>query len=173
MFTKFTDDGKATIRLKEPAHDLVIRSETIQLKSFLRALKLGLHQNDHSSFPVISNIKLKNNSLTRSNKLIIMKNSDYPTLKGFPKTIEELSIVGLRKKSFDRQILNLKLLRVLNLSDNEISYLPKEIGCLPHLQELFVAQNQLGKSQSNWKWITQPAIKKNLRLLDIRDNKVS
>lgn len=154
-------------------HDLVIQSKVIQLKSFLRVLKLGLSKNDQSSFPIITNLKLKDINSAQNTKLIIMKNSDYPTLKGFPKTVEELSILGLQKRSFDRQILSLKLLRVLNLTNNEISSLPKEIGCLPYLQELIVAQNHLGKSESNWRWINQAAIKKNLRLLDIRCNVVS
>lgn len=113
------------------------------------------------------------NNSCHNNKLVIKKDSEYPVLKGFPKTLEELSILGLNKKSFDRQILNLKFLKVLNLSNNQISSLPKEVGCLQHLQELILAHNFLGKSQSDWRWINQPEIKKNLRLLDIRSNIVS
>lgn len=159
--------------MKEPSHDLIIQSETIQLKSFLRVLKLGLlNQIDQSSFPMISNLNLKM-SPCHNNKLVIKKDSQYPVLTGFPKTLEELSILGLNRKSFDRQILNLKFLKVLNLSNNQISTLPKEIGHLLHLQELILSCNYLGRSQSDWRWINQAAIKKNLRLLNISNNIVS
>ncbi|EFN76366.1 leucine-rich repeat protein 1 isoform X1 [Harpegnathos saltator] len=173
VFTRFIDDGKATIRLKEPSHDLIIQSEAIQLKSFLRVLKLGLFKVDQSSFPIISNLSLKNMGGCQNNKLVIKKDSDYPVLKGFPKMLEELSVLGLKKKSFDRQILNLQFLRVLNLSNNQITSLPKEVGCMPHLRELLISQNHLGRSQSKWKWIDQAAIKKNLHLLDISSNVIS
>ncbi|XP_011151718.1 leucine-rich repeat protein 1 isoform X3 [Harpegnathos saltator] len=49
----------------------------------------------------------------------------------------------------------------------------KEVGCMPHLRELLISQNHLGRSQSKWKWIDQAAIKKNLHLLDISSNVIS
>ncbi|XP_014470470.1 PREDICTED: leucine-rich repeat protein 1 [Dinoponera quadriceps] len=177
IFTKFIDDGKATISLKEPRHDLIIETfsinEVIQLKSFLHILKLRLRKIGESSFPIISNLKLKNMDLSRANKLVIQKKSEYPLLRGFPKIIEELSILGLGRRSFDRQILNLKYLKILNLSSNQIQHLPKEVGCLPHLQELIIPHNKLGKSTFEWKWISQVEIRRNLRLLDIRNNEIS
>ncbi|XP_032679402.1 leucine-rich repeat protein soc-2 homolog isoform X2 [Odontomachus brunneus] len=48
-----------------------------------------------------------------------------------------------------------------------------EVGCLQHLQELILAHNFLGKTQLDWRWINQPEIKKNLRLLDITRNLIS
>lgn len=107
-------------------------------------------------------------------KVVVKNKSEYPTLHGFAKTTEQLILSGLNRKSFDRQILRLQSLRVLDLSDNKLSYLPKELGTLPHLQRLLLSQNNLGKStKSKWAWLEQTAIKHNLHLLDISSNSVS
>ena len=107
-------------------------------------------------------------------KVVVKKKSEYPTLQGFPRTTEQLILSGLSRKSFDRQILRLQSLRILDLSDNNISYLPKELGTLPHLQQLLLSQNNLGKSpKSKWTWLEQTAIKHNLHFLDISSNLVS
>lgn len=107
-------------------------------------------------------------------KVVVKKKSEYPTLQGFPRTTEHLILRGLDRKSFDRQILRLQSLRILDLSDNKISYLPKEVGTLPHLQQLLLSQNNLGKSPgSKWAWLEQTAIKQNLHFLDISSNSVS
>lgn len=45
VFTKFCNEGKATIRFKNPPNDLCIKSEESQLKSFLNVLKLALEGN--------------------------------------------------------------------------------------------------------------------------------
>ncbi|KAG7202197.1 hypothetical protein KM043_015874 [Ampulex compressa] len=171
VFTKFINDGKATIRMIEPPHDIIIQCDAIQLKSFIHILKLGISKKVDPAVLGISNLNSKNISSLAKTKIVIKKNSEYPILEGFPKTTEELSLTGLGRKSFDRQILRLQNLKVLNLSENQLSSLPKELGNLPHLQELVIAQNQLGKGTiSKWLWLDQVAIKSNLRLLDISDN---
>lgn len=104
-------------------------------------------------------------------KVVINKSSEYPTLEGFPRTTEELYLVGLNRKSFDRQILRLQSLRILNLSNNQISSLPNELGTLQHLQELILSQNRLDKA-FKWVWLNQVAIRSNLKLLDISNNLV-
>ncbi|XP_066602235.1 uncharacterized protein [Prorops nasuta] len=67
-------------------------------------------------------------------------------VEGFPKITKELHVMELNRKSFDRQILILQSLTILNLSDNLISSLLKELDNLPCLQELYLAHNQLGKT---------------------------
>lgn len=107
-------------------------------------------------------------------KVVVKKKSEYPTLQGFPRTTQELILSGLDRKSFDRQILRLQSLRILDLSGNNICYLPRELGTLPHLQQLLLSQNNLGKSpKSKWAWLEQAAIRHNLHFLDISDNSVS
>lgn len=104
-------------------------------------------------------------------KVVVNKSSEYPTLEGFPRTTEELYLVGLNRKSFDRQILRLQSLRILNLSNNQISSLPNELGTLQHLQQLILSQNRLDKSLK-WIWLDQVPIRSNLKLLDISNNSV-
>ncbi|KZC13767.1 PREDICTED: leucine-rich repeat protein 1 [Dufourea novaeangliae] len=169
IFTKFINEGKATIRLIEPPHDLIIQSDTIQLKSFIHTLKLGMSKQIDPSILAISNLNPKSMRSIPKIKVVVNKSSEYPTLEGFPRTTEELYLVGLTRKSFDRQILRLQSLRILNLSNNHISSVPKELGLLKHLQELNLSQNRLNKS-TKWMWLDQPGIKYNLKLLDISNN---
>ncbi|XP_076753627.1 leucine-rich repeat 47 [Xylocopa sonorina] len=169
IFVKFINEGKATIRVIEPPHDLIIQSDTIQLKSFIHILKLGITKKIDPSILAISNLNPKCMSSVLKVKVVINKPSEYPTLEGFPRTTEELHLVGLQRKSFDRQILKLQSLRILNLSNNQISSLPKELGTLHHLQELILSENRLHKTLK-WVWLDQAAIRSSLKLLDISNN---
>lgn len=169
VFTKFINEGKATIRIIEPPHDLIIQSDTIQLKSFIHVLKLVISKKADPSVLNISNLNPKNVNSIPKVKVVVNKASDYPTLEGFPRTTEELFLTGLNRKSFDRQILKLQSLRILDLSNNQISSIPAELGALEHLQEVILSQNRLDKAMK-WTWLDQTAIKSNLKLLDITDN---
>lgn len=174
IFTKFIDSGKATIRIINPPHDLIIQCDAIQLKSFIHVLKLGISKKiDPSILPVLI-LKNKDVLSMPKTRVVIKKNSDYPVLQGFPRTTEELQVSELERKSFDRQILKLQSLRVLNLSKNQISTLPKELGSLPNLRELILSQNALGKAcLSKWTWLDGESIERNLQLLDISSNSLN
>ncbi|XP_076243053.1 leucine-rich repeat 47 isoform X2 [Calliopsis andreniformis] len=172
IFTKFIDEGKATIRFIEPPYDLIIKADIIQLKSFMHILKLVISKKVDPSVLAISNLNSKSISSMSKIKITVNKPSEYPTLEGFPKMTEELYLSGLNRKSFDRQILKLQSLRILNLSDNQITSLPKELGLLQHLQELHLSQNRLDKA-IKWTWLDQIAIQSNLKLLDISNNLLS
>lgn len=178
VFTKFINNGKATISLIEPCHDLIIQSDAIQLKSFLNVLKHMYKKDTADGYCkdidkyISSNTTFNSNQFFSLSKVVVKKKSEYPILQGFPKTTEQLILSGLNRKSFDRQILTLQSLRLLDLSNNEISFLPKELGTLPHLQTLNLSHNKLGKKsvQSKWTWLQQIALKNNLYILDISDN---
>lgn len=174
MFHKYVNEGKATIQFKQPCHDLIIQSEaTIQLKSFLSIL-CRLKNNIKIAMKDIPIFNYNVKCLKPATKVVIKKISQYPVLKGFPKTTEELSIVGLKRRSFDRQILQLQSLSVLNLSDNSLTFLPKELGTLPNLQNLNLSNNYLGLAPvSKWEWLEQSSIKNKLSNLEINYNQVS
>lgn len=166
--------------MTRPSHDLIIQSDTIQLKSFLHILNhIRNAQSRHDilvkQYTLLPNVFFNSSEFSLGKvKVVIKKKSEYPTLQGFPKTTEHLILKGLDRRSFDRQILCLQSLRILDLSNNKLSYLPKEVGTLPHLQQLFLSQNNLGKSsRSKWAWLEQTAIKNNLHFLDISSNSVS
>lgn len=162
-----------TIRLKEPPHDILIKSDTIQLKSFAHVLKLGYTNKLEGSVLKLSDLKAKNLSDALKTKMVVKSAANYPILEGFPRKVMELHLAGLERKSFDRNILKLQHLRVLNLSDNQITSLPKDLGTLPNLQELNLAQNKLHKCpNTKWIWMEQVNVSKNLKLLDISSNGV-
>ncbi|KAF7394809.1 hypothetical protein HZH66_007983 [Vespula vulgaris] len=141
IFVKFIENGKATIRIKEPPHDLIIQSDAIPLKSFIHVLKLASSKKVHLSTLAISNLNGKKISNTQKTKITVKKNSEYPTLQ------------------------------VLDLSNNQITSLPKDLGSLPHLQQLILSQNQLGKAAiSKWIWLDQNNIRNTLCLLDLSCN---
>ena len=174
VYTNFIKDGKMTIRFKEPPHDLFVQCDAVQLKSFAHIMKLGFSNKLTAS--VLSLADLKPKALTNAfkTKIIIKDPEKYPILEGFPRTAIELNLMGLGRRSFDRNILKLQNLRILNLSNNQITSLPKDLGSLPNLQELNLAQNLIGKSpESKWVWMDGVHISKNLKLLDLSSNEVN
>lgn len=173
IFTRFVHEGKCTIRLNQPAHDLVIQADPLLLKSFLRVIKLGLFKTGSEPEPKVPVLSEKYFRPKVQTKCVVTSNADYPTLQGFARTTQQLYIVGLQRKSFDRQILRLDQLRVLDLSKNLLRSLPVEVGNLPHLAEVLLAENLLGKApQTAWNWLNGDAIKRKLALLDLGNNEV-
>ncbi|XP_012216848.1 leucine-rich repeat protein 1-like [Linepithema humile] len=181
MFHKYVNAGKATIQFKQPCHNLIIQSEDIlQLRMFLNIL----YQTRNEGKITIKNIPIFNPTVNvkslkqkfQATKVVIKKISEYPVLQGFPKTTQQLFITGLNRRSFDRQILQLQSLRVLDLSKNSLIFLPKELGTLPNLQNLNLSHNCLGLNQScpvsKWEWLEQSAIKSKLTNLEINHNQL-
>jgi LRR-repeat protein 1 len=122
----------------------------------------------------LTDINSKSIDILPKTKIIISKASDYPILKGFPRFTEQLFLSGLQRKSFDCQILKLRNLRVLNLSQNQLTNLPQELGMLPNLQELNLSDNQFGKSPlSKWSWMNGANIRRTLCSLNLSSNKVN
>ncbi|XP_012252556.2 leucine-rich repeat protein 1 isoform X2 [Athalia rosae] len=174
VFARFVQEGKCTIRLKQPAHDLIIQAEPLLLKSFLKVIKLGIAKGSTEPEAKIPILEEKYFRPKIQTKYIVATNTEYPTLQGFPRTVEELRIVDLQRKSFDRQILRLEKLRLLDLSKNCIRSLPAELGSLPNLKELYLGENHLGKSPSRaWAWLNGDSIKRNLVLLDLSRNEMT
>lgn len=160
-----------TIRFKEPPHDLFVQCDAIQLKSFAHIMKLGFTNKLTASVLSLADLKPKAIANALKTKVSIRNPEKYPILEGFPRTTVELFLTGLGRRSFDRNILKLQNLRILDLSDNQITSLPKDLGSLPNLQELNLAQNLIGKApQSKWAWMDGIHISKNLKLLDLSSN---
>ncbi|XP_030753411.1 leucine-rich repeat protein 1 [Sitophilus oryzae] len=173
VLTKFVNEGKCTIQLKKPEHDLCIQGEAIQLKGFLHLFKRVLQGQVSPKELTLSSmsvtpVKAKD---IAPKKLTITQRSNYPS-KGFPRTLEALYINDINYCRFDSGILHLNKLKVLNLSNNRIESLPEELGNLPSLKELDVSHNLLGKGTlKQWSWINGFLLK-NLVLLDLRSNEL-
>lgn len=93
VFMRFVNDGKVTISLKQPPHDLQIRCERIQLKAFLEALKAALEGKQDLKKYCLSTLAVVGVSKSAMPviKMEITKPSDYP-LKGLPKSLETLTV---------------------------------------------------------------------------------
>ncbi|XP_014227683.1 leucine-rich repeat protein 1 [Trichogramma pretiosum] len=174
VFVNFLKEGKATIRIVEPPLDINIKGDPLQVHLFMDVLKLYLTKKITSEkFTLIPSNK-KNLLVQTKTKITIKKSCEYPVLKGFPRTTEELNLIGLQRKSFDRQILKLQSLRILDLSENQLSSLPKELGDLPNLRELNLSKNQLGKFPiTKWSWLKGTKIMTNLCLLNLSGNQLT
>lgn len=186
VFTKFVAQGKATLSLRQPAHDVQIRCDAVQLRCFLSALKLGLagkHGADPAAAaaeqkgPAVRLASLATTAIPASaqpvTKLVVRSRGDYP-LRGLPKTLRVLQVNGIQRARFDSQICFLKHLHTLNLNDNAISELPRQLGQL-RLQVLDMGGNRLGegvaKSESQaWQWLDGEPLQETLQTLTLSKN---
>lgn len=93
VFTKFLSDGKTTISFKQPPHDLQIRCDAIQLKSFLQILKTAIEGKFDLKKTNISSLAVTPvpQSSIPVKKLSILTPADYP-LKGLPKSLRILNV---------------------------------------------------------------------------------
>ena len=90
---------------------------------------------------------------------------DYPTLKGFPSTLEKLTINSANIRTpVDRRVFALKNLHTLDLSNNNITELPANIQ-MNQLHTLIIRSNQL---KSLPKDLQCPALK----YLDLSENQL-
>lgn len=127
VFTRCINEGKSTISFEDPPHDLYLKCEAIQLKCFMRLLKNCLSGNANA----LQLASLSSLSVTAvenvPTKLSIQDRSQFPK-NGLPRTLKSLHINGIKMCNFRREILLLKHLTVLDLSNNEIEKLPAEFG---------------------------------------------
>lgn len=182
VFTKFVVQGKATLSLRQPAHDLQIRCDAVQLRCFLNALKLGLDGKRAAGDPQQSNVAMSTLATTAIpasahpvTKLMIKSRADYP-LRGLPKTLRVLHVNGIQRARFDSQILFLKHLHTLNLNDNAIAELPRQLGQL-RLQVLDLGANRLGEGAAKlgtqvWQWLEGRPLQETLQTLTLSKNKL-
>ncbi|XP_018578634.1 leucine-rich repeat protein 1-like [Anoplophora glabripennis] len=174
VLTKFAHEGKCTIQFNKPEHDLFIQSDVIQLKGFLHILKRALEnkisQNELTySSMAVTPVKQKDIAPT---KLVIAKRSDYP-IRGFPRTLEELHINDIQRCGIDRGIINLVNLRILDLSNNWIEFIPEDLSNLTNLKEFNISHNILARSTpKQWNWMGGN-LSKSLLLLDVSYNELT
>ncbi|OCT68334.1 leucine rich repeat protein 1 L homeolog isoform X1 [Xenopus laevis] len=171
LFTRFVGEGKATLRLKEPALDICLsKAEICGLRNFISTVGLANKGTDIGtvSLPRLTPAKTSEIEKPRS-KLFITTKKDYPITKSFPYSLEHLQVSYCKLARVDMRMLCLKKLQKLDLSNNHIKKLPKTIGDLVCLQELILNHNFL---ESFEVVLCSTTLRDTLKSLDLSANKL-
>jgi Leucine-rich repeat (LRR) protein len=113
------------------------------LKTLLSSIRLASTGNELPASIKSTSVNVVEKLQRPTLQLIITQAIDYPTLKGFPSTLEKLTINSSHLRTpVDRRIFTLKSLHTLDLSDNTITELPSKIQ-MNHLHTLIIRSNQL------------------------------
>jgi len=169
IFMKLVNEGKFTIRFKQPEHDLCVKGDVIEIKSFLSVLKKVYSGQDLHKITLSTLQPLSTNQLNGpKRKLSVSKRSEYP-MKGFPQTLTSLNINGIRLARVDKRILELVNLKELDMSDNEIESVPDSWNSLHSLAELSLANNSIATISRGF---STGLMAKNLSLLNLSGNKI-
>ncbi|XP_073494668.1 leucine-rich repeat protein 1 [Phyllobates terribilis] len=171
LFSKFVSEGKATIRLREPAVDICLsKADVCNLKNFLSAVSLA-HKGTDASPVLLSRLTpAKTSEIEKPRtRMIITCKKDYPLTKSFPYSLEHLQVSFCKLARLDMRMLCLKRLQKLDLSNNHIKKLPKTIGDLLCLQELSLHRNLLETFEVE---LCDSTWRKSLKSLDLSENKL-
>lgn len=170
ILTRFIHEGKCTIQFKQPEHDFYINADVIQLKGFLHLLKRLLANKLTEKEITLSSIAvtpIKTKDIAPV-KLTIIKRSEYPSR--FARTLEELHINDIQRCGVDKGIFNLVNLKILDLSNNCIEFIPDELNTLKNLRFVDFSHNNLGKSAClKWNWL-KGNMPRTLQSLDLSHN---
>ncbi|KAM9354416.1 leucine-rich repeat protein 1 [Pholidichthys leucotaenia] len=171
FFTWFVEEGKATVRLKEPAVDICLsKADAHSLKNFLSAARLADKGSDTSSLPLSTLTPVRARDVEQpKKKLTIVSKKDYPLTSNFPHSLEQLQVSYCRLSRVDMRMLSLKALCKLDLSNNHIKKLPATIGDLSCLSELILQNNHL---EAFSKELCLSTLQRTLQTLDISQNRL-
>ncbi|XP_075699401.1 leucine-rich repeat protein 1 [Rhinoderma darwinii] len=171
LFSKFVNEGKATIRLREPAMDICLsKADVGNLKNFISAVSLAHKGTDASPVPLSRLTPAKTSEIEKPRaKMIITCKKDYPLTKNFPYSLEHLQVSYCKLARVDMRMLCLKKLQKLDLSNNHIKKLPKTIGDLVCLQELTLHSNFLETFEVE---LCDSTLRNSLKSLDLSENKL-
>ncbi|KAG8190923.1 hypothetical protein JTE90_014403, partial [Oedothorax gibbosus] len=167
LFTKFINDGKATLRFKEPPHDLIIsKADPLQLKGFLHGVGLTIVGQGTGRIR-LSETPTKVDRPKQ--KLAIMQRSDLPGKKGFPESLTWLQIQSCKLKKIDLGVLKLVHLEVLDLAHNSLKELPLGLSQLK-LKELILHHNELTSFPPQ---LATGILGQNVQVLDLSFNNIA
>ncbi|XP_017098810.2 leucine-rich repeat protein 1 [Drosophila bipectinata] len=168
VHTKFVLDGKVTIGFKQPAENLLIKCDPIQLKGFLQTLKLGMEGKDAINLRLnIAGATAIPQKAQPQVRMMISKRSEYP-IKGFPRTLKSLTINNSQLVKLSFEICSLRNLVKLDVSGNKLTKIPPELGRLP-LESLNLGSNCLGEV-NDWCWMRGSKLSQSLCELDLSSN---
>lgn len=172
FFTCFMEEGKATVRLKEPAVDICLsKADANNLRNFLSAARLADRGSDTDSLALSTLTPVRARDVEKpKKKLSIVSRKDYPLTSSFPYSLEQLQVSYCRLSRIDMRMLSLKSLRRLDLSNNHIKKLPATIGDLGCLAELILHNNHL---ESFSEALCLSSLQRTLQHLDLSQNRLA
>ncbi|XP_053331576.1 leucine-rich repeat protein 1 [Spea bombifrons] len=171
LFTRFVQEGKATVRLKEPAVDICLsKADVCSLKNFISTVGLANKGKDPGSISLSRLTPVKTSEIEKPRaKMFITCKKDYPITKSFPYSLEHLQVSYCKLARVDMRMLCLKKLQKLDLSNNHIKKLPQTIGDLMCLQELTLHNNFLESFEVAF---CNSTLRNTLKSLDLSQNKL-
>ncbi|XP_076096997.1 leucine-rich repeat protein 1-like [Mytilus galloprovincialis] len=172
IFGKFLNEGKATIRFKEPEQDLCLsKADPLQLKNFLNLMKKAAQGQsiDHITLSVLAPASAKNVEKPKS-KMIVTSRKDYPLTTNFPSSLINLQVSSCKLKRIDSRIFDLKKLQVLNLSENCVEEISTDFGKFTTLGELYLNNNLI--TCINPRFCLQKNLILTLSILDLSYNQL-
>ncbi|XP_037527010.1 leucine-rich repeat protein 1-like isoform X1 [Rhipicephalus sanguineus] len=166
LFTKFITQGKATIQLREPKHNLIIsKADISELRRFLNLINLAHHGKDLDQ----SAFSGPPSKVTPTKETLVVRHrKDYPS-GGFPKTLKKLTIEGCHLTRLGHDMLALGNLCSLKLAGNSLKTLTPQLSSLP-LRELVVSQNNIERLPPE---LFEGQLLNSLQYLDISNNKLT
>lgn len=170
--SKFIEEGKCTLSMKDPPHDLIIsKANPSSLKKFLHVLKLAYKGEDTSSEDKLNTIVHPNSCDLEKPKtyMRILTKENYPIRKSFPPSLESLIVLHCSLRKFDRRILKLFNLKVLDLSYNNLTNLCPNMDSLIHLWSVKLSNNAFQTVPS---CLIGAEVSKRITLLDLSDNQI-
>ncbi|KAK3604597.1 hypothetical protein CHS0354_027451 [Potamilus streckersoni] len=172
IFAKYVNEGRATIRFREPDQDICIsKADSLQLKNFLSVLRLAMQGKtpENTTLSMLAPASAKNVERPKS-KLIILSRKEYPITTDFPSSLEYLQISQCKMKRIDSRIFKLHKLKIFDLSNNIIEDIPGDFGKLPELQELRMNINELKSIPGSF--FLKENLQNKLCLLDLSNNHI-
>nr|XP_018913356.1 PREDICTED: leucine-rich repeat protein 1-like [Bemisia tabaci] len=169
IFSRFLSEGKVTIRLKIPAHDIIISGDPVELKGFLKLLKSAL-ENEEVKMPTVVARKTMHVLPPSNLRLAFAGRGQFTATTSLPLATKELSITNNALPRFDPRIGRLKFLQVLDLSGNLLSSLSEELSSL-NVIELRLRGNHLGCT-NNFRWMKPGSLRRSLKYLDLGKNQL-
>lgn len=170
VFSRFANEGKATVRIKSPPDDIALsKANPNQLNSFLKIVRMVADGREIPERILSQLVPAATAQVTRPvTTLSIDCPSKYPMV--FPKTLNTLSIQHCLLRRLSPQITALTSLSTLNLSYNNLTDLPQSISLLINLRFLDLSHNSFEHFPEI---LTSEIFCQKLLVLDMKDNSLT
>ncbi|XP_020290246.1 plant intracellular Ras-group-related LRR protein 7-like [Pseudomyrmex gracilis] len=160
-----------------PVDSRFFNTDHHSLEQFFHLVKLMADGHWYSVYKKLSSIEI---DFTSEITEIVEKKRKYSSRESFPRTNKRLNFCKRNITKIHPRVLlctpTFHTLRELILTNNQISFLPKELGTLPHLYKLLLSYNCLGNTCleiAKWEWMEQTAISQSLKELYIDNNNLT